>query len=251
MARKRKAQDKQFAQPQSAAKAVCWLKAAYHFHVFHYRMPQTAAIAAITPFVPSPLTVKFAMVASLLQLGRHSEAESLARVLPQVEIRIVPPATAFSFKAFLRYRSVPAVESAGGLDESGSFYPSRPHTREYSLFQGDLVVFASIPQDVKAIALDALKNIRYLGCKDSMVWCKDVVLVDQPDTQALVQPLKRQQPGAVVLLADLRPDASLELRRIIPGQRDKEHYSQEPHTLPGKVITLGRTRFFRRQNSSE
>jgi hypothetical protein len=214
-------------------------------------MPQTAAIAAITPFVPSPLTVKFAMVASLLQLGRHGEAESLARVLPQVKIWIVPPAAAFSFKAFLRYRSVPAVESAGGLDESGSFYPSRPHTREYSLLQGDLVIFVDIPEEARGIALDALKNIRYLGCKDSLVWCEEVTPVDQPDVHTIIQPLKEQQPGAVVLLADIKSDVAIELMQIIPGQRKEEHYAQEPYTLPGSIMTTGRTRLFRRKADRE
>lgn len=247
MPRKRKKSQHIHDQVQGPLQELCWLKAVYHFHVFHYRMPQTAAIAAITPFVPSPLTVKFAMVAALLQSGRHSEAESLARVLPQVKIRLVPPAAAFAFKAFLRYRSVPAVESVGGLDESGSFYPSRPHIREYSLFQGDLIVFVGIPQEAKAVALDALKNIRYLGCKDSIVWCKKVVSVDQPDIQAFVQPLKEQQPGAVVLLADIKQGISLELRQIIPGQRNTEHYDAQPYTLCGSISTSGRTKVFKRQ----
>lgn len=247
--RKSVARSKPADQTEKSFQPACWLKAVYHFHVFHYRMPQTAAIAAITPFVPSPLTVKFAMVASLLQSGRHSEAESLTRVLPQVEIRIVPPAAAFSFKAFLRYRSVPAVESAGGLDESGSFYPSRPHTREYSLLQGDLVVFVGIPQEVKSVALDALKNIRYLGCKDSLVWCKEVITVKHPDIQAVVQPIKEKQPGAVILLADFKQDASIELSQIIPGQRKEEHYIQEPYTLPGGIATRGRTKLLKRQQA--
>lgn len=248
MPRKRKQSLQAPEQTQSLLSERCWLKAVYHFHVFHYRMPQTAAIAAITPFVPSPLTVKFAMVAALLQLGRHNEAQSLTQVLPQVEIRIVPPKAAFAFKAFLRYRSVPAVESAGELDESGSFYPSRPHTREYSLFQGDLVIFVGIPQDVKAIALDALKAIRYLGCKDSIVWCKEVTPVNKSDIKAVVQPLKEQQPGAVVLLADVKQGITLELRQIIPGQRDESHYVHQPYTLYGSIKTRGRTKVFQRQN---
>lgn len=251
MPRKRKKNLHALEQAQNPLPGLCWLKAVYHFHVFHYRMPQTAAIAAITPFVPSPLTVKFAMVASLLQLGRHSEAESLTRVLPQVEIQIVPPTAAFSFKAFLRYRSVPAVESAGGLDESGSFYPSRPHTREYSLLQGDLVIFVAVPEQARAIALDALKNIRYLGCKDSLVWCKEVTPVDRLDAYAVVRPLKEQQPGAVVLLVDIKPDVTIELPQIIPGQRTEEHYVQEAYSLPGNITTSGRTRLFRRRKGDE
>ncbi len=229
-----------------------WLKAVYHFHVFHYRMPQTAAIAAITPFVPSPLTVKFAMVASLLQMGKFSNAESLARFLPEAEICILPPQAAFSFKAFMRYRSVPAVESAGVLDESGSFYPSRPHTREYLLFQGDLVIFVGVPEEIKVVSLDALKNIRYLGCKDSLVWCKDVTEVEQQDIdiQTVVKPLKELQPGSVVLLADVKRDVAMTLTQIIPAQRLEEHYILESYILPGNISVSGRTKLFKRFNES-
>jgi len=40
-------------QKQTTKNNFIWFKATYHFHTFHYRMPETAAIAAITPFVPS------------------------------------------------------------------------------------------------------------------------------------------------------------------------------------------------------
>lgn len=245
MPRKKIAQSKTPELTETSVQPVDWLKGVYHFHVFHYRMPQTAAISAVTPFVPSPLTVKLAMVAALLQLGKHTEAEILTRLLPKIEVHIAPSVAAFSFKAFLRYCSVPAVESAGEMDKSsGSFYPSRPHTREYSLFQGDLVIFLGIPQEAKSVALDALKNIRYLGCKDSLVWCKEIESINQSEIQLIVQPLKEQQPGAVVLLADVKQDATMELRKIIPGHR-KEDYRLEPYTLPGNITTIGRTKLFR------
>lgn len=223
-----------------------WLEAVFHFHVFHYRMPQTAAIAALNPFVPSPLTIKFAMVASLLQMGRDSDARSLAAQLPAVEVLTVPPKSAFAFKAFLRYRSVPAIESPKALDESGSYYPSRPHTREYSVSEGDLLVYVGVPENVKALAQEALKGIRYLGCKDSLVWCRDVQHVQQPEKLEAVQPIAAEQPGSVILLADFEPKASFRLTDIIPGQRDENHYMRVPYSLPGSVRTVGRTKIFKR-----
>lgn len=237
---------------ESFAQPLSWLKAVYHFHVFHYRMPQTAAIAAITSFVPSPLTIKFAMIASLLQSGKHSEAESLVHVLPKTEVLVAPPEAALSFKAFMRYRSVPAVESPKGLDESGSFYQSRPHTREYSIFQGDLLVFVGLPDKVKSVALIALKNIRYLGCKDSLTWCKEVTDVEQQAISAtpIVQPFKELQRGAVVLLADIKKDIDMTLNQIIPTQRVEEHYIQESYILPGNIMVSGRTKLFKRFNAS-
>lgn len=233
-----------------------WLEAVYHFHVFHYRMPQTAAIAALNPFVPSPLTVKFAMVASLLQMGRDNDAESLATELPRIEVLIVPPKSAFAFKAFLRYRSVPAVrealkdeklrDSVKTLDESGSYYPSRPHIREYSISEGDLLIYLAVPEDVMELAQEALKGIRYLGCKDSLVWCRDVQHVQQPEKLEAVRPIAAGQPGSVILLADFEPKASFLLTDIIPGQRDENHYMRIPYSLPGSVRTVGRTKIFKR-----
>jgi hypothetical protein len=252
MSRKKRKQSKTLEKAQTLSQSLNWLKTVYHFHVFHYRMPQTAAIAAITSFVPSPLTLKFAMVASLLQSGKHNEAELLTRFLPRIEILIAPPQAAFSFKAFLRYRSVPAVESAGGLDESGSFYPSRPYTREYSLFQRDLVIFVGMPEEIKLVASDALKNIRYLGCKDSLVWCKEITDVEQQtiNSQVIVQPLKEKlQPGAVVLLADIRKNIDITLNQIIPGLRLEEHYIRESFVLPGNIVVSGRTKLFKRFNA--
>lgn len=232
---------------------VVWLKAVYHFHVFHYRMPETVAIAAMTPFVPSPLTVKMAMVAALLQRGEDWKAKQLAPYLPQMKVHIMPPKAAFSFKAFLRYRSVPAVESAGSLDETGSYYPSRPHIREYALLSEDLILFVELPDTkLRPLVEEALRNIRYLGCKDSQVWCCSVQNATQVDlqTEPIVTPLSEGKAGTVVLLADFNSEAQgVTLENLIPGRRKKEHYQDPPPAcvLPGRVEAKGRTRVFLRE----
>jgi hypothetical protein len=246
---------KKVEQAESTAPApMQWLRAEYHFHVFHYRMPGTVAIASVTPFVPSPLTVKMALVAALLQSGDDHSAQALAPYLPKIEIRIVPPPSAFSFKAFLRYRSVPAVESAGGLDESGSYYPSRPHTREYAIFSNALTILLGLPD--KAI-LDTVKNalwrIRYLGCKDSLVTCLSVQEIPQEDASAVmalaVQPLKENVSGAVILGADFERSASVGLKDLFPGVRKEKHYCDPPpvFVLPGMIFVKGRTRIFKQK----
>jgi hypothetical protein len=237
-----------------ASEPTRWLKADYHFHVFHYRMPETVAIAAVTPFVPSPLTVKMALVAALLQDGDDGLAHILAPYLPSIEVRIIPPSSAFSFKAFLRYRSVPAVGSAGGLDESGSYYPSRPHTREYALFSDVLTIFLGLPDTkISAIVKQALWHIRYLGCKDSLVTCLSVEEASPDDAGAVmasaVQPLNEDASGAVILGADFEPSARVSLKDLIPGARKKEHYCDPPpvFVLPGTIAVKGRTRIFKRK----
>jgi len=233
---------------QTAENHFIWLKASYHFHVFHYRMPETAAIAAVTPFVPSPLTIKMAMIASLFQLGDIDGVEILSKHMHKIEVEISPPKSAISFKAFLRYRSPPAVESEEkGLDETGSYYPSRPHMREYAIFQDNLEVYVKSPLNLTSIVEKALKNIRYLGSKDSVVTCFDVLPVNGPprDNQ-YVSKLDYSFPsGIVVLLADFKPNIQIhDVKQLIPGNRDEKMYEKFPYTIPGRVITKGKTRIF-------
>jgi len=231
--------------------SVKWLKADYHFHVFHYRMPETVATASITSFVPSPLTVKMSMIASLLQSSDVNSAERLAPWLPQIDVRIVPPYSAFSFKTFLRYRSVPAVESAIELDETGSYYHSRPHTREFAMFQDKITVFLGLPEEsLLEIAKRALKNVRYLGCKDSLVTCLCVEEVTEDDVRnsPVVQRFQEGVAGIVVLGADFNGSAAVRLRDLIPSLRDEEHYSLLHLVLPGRIFVKGRTRIFKRND---
>ncbi len=233
---------------------IVWVKATFHFHVFHYRMPGTVAIASITPFVVSPLTVKMAMIAALLQRGDADNAENLVPYLPKIRVYAIPPKAAFSFKAFMRYRSVPAIESNKGLDEDGSYYPSRPHIREYALFQGDFDVLIGLPSEkLLSYVEKALQNIRYLGAKDSFTWCKSIekIEVDEDIKKLAVEKLicSKEKGGTIALLDDFVEHAKITLSQIIPGFRKKEHYQHpKPYVLPGKIITRGRTRLFLRHD---
>jgi len=234
-------------QEQTTENDFTWVKGVYHFHVFHYRMPETAAIAAVTPFVPSPLTVKMAMIASLFQLGDVNGAELLSKHMHKIEVKITPPKSAISFKAFLRYRSPPAVESQEkGLDETGSYYPSRPHMREYAILQSNLEIYVKFPSNLRDYIKNALKNIRYLGSKDSIVTCFGISPVDSPPQHnQCVSKLDCGHPGIVVLLADFNPNIQIQdIKKLIPGNRDEKMYEKLPYTIPGKVITKGKTKIF-------
>ncbi len=236
---------KQIANKSGATAEKIWLKATYHFHVFHYRMPESAAIAAVTPFVPSPLTVKMAMISSLFQLGDVNGAEIVAKNMHKIEVKIVPPKAALSFKAFLRYRSPPAVESEEkGLDETGSYYPSRPHMREYAIFQDCLEIYVKLPVDIADYGKRALKNIRYLGSKDSLVTCFELREYNPPPDSQCVSKLDHGNSGIVVLLADFKQNIQINLEKLIPGNRDEKMYEKLPYTIPGDVMTKGRAKIF-------
>lgn len=227
-----------------------WVKATYHFHVFHYRMPQTVAIAATTPFIPSPLTVKMAMIASLFQIGDVNAVKLLTKQMHEIEVKIVPPQSAISFKTFLRYISPPAVESEKKLDESGSYYPTRPHMREYAIFQSNLDIYVKLPVELEKCIEKALKNIRYLGSKDSIVTCFEISKVDNPPKDQCVAKLKDSHQGIVVLLADFKTNVKIDnIKQLLPGNRDEKNYELTPYVLPGNLETISKTKIFKRNNS--
>lgn len=232
---------------QKGGESQIWLKAAYHFHVFHYRMPETTAIAALTPFIPSPLTIKMAMIASLFQMGDIGGVNCLSNNLAKIEVRIMPPKAALSFKAFLRYRSPPAVESEKEMDHTGSYYPSRPYIREYALFQDDLTVYVKTPIDVKNYAEKALRNMRYLGSKDSLVSLTEMTEAT-PEEDKCAKEMTAGVTGVTVFLADFSPGALFnDVKQLIPSNRDENMYQKKRYMLPGKIVTKGRTRLFVRK----
>lgn len=224
-----------------------WLKAVYHFHVFHYRMPETTAIAGLTSFIPSPLTIKMAMIAALFQIGDSVSVQGLLNNMDKTKVKIMPPKAALSFKAFMRYRSPPAIESDKGMDQTGSFYHSRPYIREYTLFHDNLTVFIETPINVKKTAEKALKNIRYLGCKDSLVSLEEITEERPEEDKCAKELVNLKVPGVAVLLADFRPESTFnDIIQLIPGNRDENMYQKKRYVLPGKILTRGKTRLFAR-----
>lgn len=210
-----------------------WIKAVYHSHVFHYRLPQAASIAALNPSMPSPLTVKMAMIASLLRSGKVTDARQLAKYLHQIIVLISPADASLTFKAFLRYRSVPEVGKGGQLDESGSLYPSRPHTREYCLWSSNLEISVEVPANLKDTCKNALSNIPYLGTKDSLVSCVSVQEIGKPDNLIGKQPSASEiKSGIIWYLADFKSGVQLDLLDLIPTQRKPEHYQMKPIITP-------------------
>lgn len=207
-------------------------------------MPEMAAIAAITPFIPSPLTVKMAMIASLFQMGDINSTKCLSEHLDVIEVRIAPPKAALSFKAFLRYRSPPAIESEKGLDQTGSYYPSRPHMREYALFEDYLILYVKLPKILKTHAEKALRNMRYLGAKDSLVTCMEVT-EGSPDEGTCAREMVAGLSGVAVFLADFKEKAKIsDIQQLIPTGRDESMYDKKRYLLPGKIITKGKSRMF-------
>lgn len=225
-----------------------WLRADYVAHVFHYRMPETVAIAAVNPFVPSPLTVKMALVAVFLREGRREEAEGVVNAMLHVEVRIKPPDGGIGFRAFLRYTRVPEAGKRT-LTETGGIYGISPHTREYVIWSGHLSIYLLIPEKPSALFKEALWKIPYLGAKDSLVSCINVS-EEKPDESECVIELKTEmleiaKRGFIVRLAELK--GSPDLMELIPTQRKEEHYRHGFFLVPGTLRASGKTKIFHRE----
>ncbi len=243
--------------PQSSAASAqtSWLRADYMTHIFHYRMPETVAIAAVNPIVPSPLTVKMALIAAFLREGRRSDAGRVVRNLPHIEVRIRPPSGAIVFKAFMRYVRVPAIPKKGQKIErdgvTGGYYGVSPHVREYALWSDQLSIFVKIPQRLRVLIEEGLRKIPYLGAKDSLVTCTNVAK-EKPPEEGCVMKLTPDDiakiEGFVVRLADFNPERPIQdVLKVLPAQRDDKDYEQELYSVPGKLQTHGKVKIYQRE----
>lgn len=225
-----------------------WFRARFHAHAFHYRMPETAAINSVNPLVPSPSTVKLALLATLLDRGRVAEAGRLAGALDQIEVRVRPPAAAVVFRALLRYVRPPSKppRTAGELDAgTAGHYKISPHYREVALWSEAVEVWVGTPGEVADLVAEGLPRIRYLGAKDSQVTCLACEAVDGPppaDAYVPLGPDGTPAQGVIVQLADVvKP---LRVATAIPGGRRRGDFAIRPHVLPGRLVARGGTRHY-------
>ncbi|PZA06221.1 MULTISPECIES: hypothetical protein [unclassified Meiothermus] len=240
-----------------------WLRARFLAHSFHYRMPDTVAISAVNPAVPSPLTVQMAMLAAYLREGERGKAQALLELLP-LKVQVRPPQGAVIYRGIMRYVRPP--KDAGDLDKNtGAGYKISPHFREFALLDGPLEVYVLAPAERREIVVEALERIPYLGAKDSLVSCLGVEEVSgpPPDCAVLLEDadVTRVADYVVLQLADFgarehlfpppkgkqkAQDKALTLERLLPSQRLKEHYRLNTYLVEGRVYSSGNVKIFRR-----
>jgi len=241
-----------------------WLRARFLTHSFHYRMPDTVAISAVNPAVPSPLTVQMAMLAAYLRKGERGKAQALLDLLP-LKVRVRPPRGAVIYRGIMRYVRPP--KDAGDLDKNtGAGYKISPHFREFALLDGPLEVYVLAPAEHHKLVAEALERIPYLGAKDSLVSCQgEVEPVDEPPSDCAVAledvDLSELADYVVLQLADFEgrerlfppakgkqkaQDKALTLERLLPSQRLKEHYRLGVYLVEGQVYSSGNVKVFRR-----
>lgn len=233
-----------------------WLRARFLTHSFHYRMPDTVAISAVNPAVPSPLTVQMAMLAAYLREGEREKAQALLELLP-LKVRVRPPRGAVIYRGIMRYVRPP---------KDGAGYKISPHFREFALLDGPLEVYVLAPAECRGLVAEALERVPHLGAKDSLVSCQgEVEAVPEPPPDCAVPledaDLTELADYVVLQLADFgarehlfppakgkrkTQDKALTLERLLPSQRLKEHYRLGAYLVKGRVYSSGNVKVFRR-----
>ena len=241
-----------------------WLKASFETHSFHYRMPDTVAISSVNPALPSPLTVKMAMLASFLRNGETIKAQALLDLMP-LTVRIRPPAGALVWRSIMRFVRPPR-HAADYDSNTGSGYKISPHFREFALLDGDLEIYVYVAKKNAPLVQEALELIPYLGTKDSLVTCLKIEAGQAPpdDCAVLIDEADLSQSDYLVMqLADFADNSALRpkpkkgkpskkqitLEKLIPSQRLKTHYTLESYLVKGRLTSTGNVKVFQREGS--
>ena len=156
-----------------------WVKITLHFpSFFSYRIPDYSSQYALNVPLPSPSTVKLALVATAIRTtGNVSEGKRVFYAIKDADIRIKPPkrivVNSFLIKRLKRKKTPTELET----------FESTFGVREYVFFSDNVDVF--IGCDNMDAILKYLKMLRYLGTGDSIVYVMSVSETENPPENAV------------------------------------------------------------------
>lgn len=223
-----------------------WVKGEIEFGTtFSYRQPAASAQFAIGSPIPSPATIKLALVDTAIRLsGSVKYGEQVFEWLKTCLVYTIPPECVVQFRVFLK-RLKPREQE---LEESFG-------VRDYFLVEGPLTVFIRVPQAKAREAKELLSKIRALGTTDSLCWCRSIEELEEGPPSALcprpIVAVDRAVDNAslltsrfvVVRLADLTEKSRFEAFNPFAKQtgRDQTHQETGVYVLPLTPISYGET----------
>jgi hypothetical protein len=226
--------------PSPPAGPMVWLRADYEFpSTFSYRMPDVSAQFAIGSPIPSPATVKLALVDTAIRWsGDVAEGRRIFDLVKTLRVCIVPPPCMVRFRAFIK-RLKPPHSSAG----SGAPTVESTGVRDYFLLNEPLSVFIEVPQAHADKIRELLLRIRRFGTSDSLCWCTGVS-EEAPDNRLCPQLLANLTPaqhGLVVRLSDLSPSSQFDGFNPFGGNARGANLDKQVYVLPLTVKQSGET----------
>lgn len=232
------------AQPASApsppAAPMVWLRADYEFpSTFSYRMPDVSAQFAIGSPIPSPATVKLALVDTAIRWrGDVNYGRQIFDLVKTLSVCVVPPPRMVRFRAFIK-RLKPPHSSAG----AGAPTVESTGVRDYFLLNEPLSVFIKVPQAHANEIRELLPRVRRFGTSDSLCWCIGVS-EEAPDNRLCPQLLANHPPaqyGLVVRLSDLSTLSQFDDFNPFGGNERQAKLDKQVYVLPLTVKRSGET----------
>ncbi len=211
-----------------------WLRADYEFaSTFSYRQPDVSAQFAIGAPVPSPATVKLALVDTAIRWsGRVDEGRRVFDLVKGLKVCVVPPPRMVRFQAFIK-RLKP--REGGLLGSTG--------VRDYFLFEGPLTVYIEVPSSNAGEIGDLLRRVRRFGTSDSLCWCIGV-REEHPDERLCpcrLVDLTSDRGGLVVRLSDLTDNSEFDGFNPFGGNARQANLDKNVYVLPLIVERSGET----------
>jgi CRISPR-associated Cas5-like protein len=187
-----------------------WVGAKYRFaSTFSYRIPYFSSSFAISAPVPSPSTIKLALVSSTInRTGNIDKGKELFNNIRNAKVEVELPETFAVFKAFMK--RLKKKRQGEGFERTFGI-------REYILYNGNLGIRLEINSNENLVS-EAFKKIQYIGTSDSI--CSYIEELNESSPERIV---KQSSPdfsgankGVIYLLSDFSENTTF--NDIIPFQ---------------------------------
>ncbi|MCX7973808.1 MAG: hypothetical protein N3B16_04825 [Candidatus Aminicenantes bacterium] len=184
-----------------------WVCAAFYFSaLFSYRIPNLSPSYALTSIIPSPSSLRLALVDAAIKLkGSVDYGIEIFNLIKTIRIEIEPPDKVAVLKFFIK-RLKPPKSKDSSFEESFGI-------REYCHFNGPIKAYFELFNHHDEI-VELLKRLRRLGTSDSLLSCKVSLSELEPDSSMTCKLLSEIKPEGlnfkgrpVVILNELKEDA--------------------------------------------
>ncbi|MGQ9680611.1 MAG: CRISPR-associated protein Cas5 [Candidatus Bathyarchaeia archaeon] len=145
-----------------------WIGAKYHFaSTFSYRIPNFSSSYALAAPVPSPSTVKLALISETIsRSGDVSKGKMLFEYLRDANVAIEIPSRIAAFKCFIK--RLKQKRQGKGFDLTFGI-------REYLVYSDPLNILLEIPDHSLNDIEKSLKTISHFGTSDSLCTCIEII----------------------------------------------------------------------------
>jgi CRISPR-associated Cas5-like protein len=207
-----------------------WVGAKYRFaSTFSYRIPYFSSSFAISAPVPSPSTIKLALVSSTInRTGNIDKGKELFNNIRNAKVEVELPETFAVFKAFMK--RLKKKRQGEGFERTFGI-------REYILYNGNLGIRLEINSNENLVS-EAFKKIQYIGTSDSI--CSYIEELNESSPERIV---KQSSPdfsgankGVIYLLSDFSENTTFNDINPFSGKKlKKDNLILKPYLFPIRV----------------